>query len=377
MRLLFLLSSLHGGGAERVAATLANAWVRRGIEVRLVCCYSGRGSNRQSLDDRVQIQWLVDQMPPGPGFMRPLAKLRALRRLVRGYEPDRVLSFLTNVNVTALLATWGLDVPVVVSERSDPLYGRSAGPLLRALRRFTYPRAARVVVQTETGRQHLRQVVPAVRHCVVIANPLPPGLPPPRHAEPPAERLLLAAVGRFNPVKQFDRLIEVFATLAVAHPRWDLVIWGDGPQRDACQARVRALGLEARVQLPGYRQQIWAALSQAHAFILCSRVEGFPNALLEAMALGLPCVATDCPSGPADLTREGRDADLVPWDDEAAWARALDRLMRASPQARTVRGLAGADAVRARYGLDAILARWDAQGLAWSDAHHGPEAGHG
>lgn len=375
MKLLFLLSSLHGGGAERVAATLASAWVRNGVDVHLVCCFSGRGRNMQVLDSRVRVEWLADRMPASPGMLRPLVKLWALRRLVQAYRPDRVLSFLTNVNVMTLLATRGLDVPVVVSERSDPLHGWAAGRVLRVLRRFTYPWAARVVVQTETARRHLIQVAPAVRHSVVIANPLPPELPPSRHAEPAGDRLVLVAAGRFQPVKQFDRLIEVFARLAPTNPRWDLVIWGDGPQREACQARVHALGLQARIRLPGHTRQLWPALLQAHVFIHCSRVEGFPNALLEAMALGLPCVATDCPSGPADMTRQGRDALLVPPDDERAWARALGELLSASPQDRAARGRAGAVSVRSRYGLEAILARWDALGLAWSSGAADPSTG--
>lgn len=364
MKLLFLISSLHGGGAERVAATLANAWAERGVEVHLVCCYSGRGHCEQGLDPRVQVAWLADRLPARP-WLRPVLKLPRLRALVREVAPDRVLSFLTNVNVTALLATRGLGVPVVVSERTDPLHATSAGRLLRRLRRWTYPWARRVVVQTQASRTHLQIVTPRVRDMVVIPNPLPPGLPSVRRSEPRGAHRTLVAVGRFNPVKQFDRLIRVFASLAADHPDWNLVIWGDGPERAACQRQAQALGLESRIRLPGYHRHVWEALAQAHLFVLCSRVEGFPNALLEAMALGLPCVATDCPSGPADITRQGADADLVPVADEAAWRAALDRWMRAEPQAREARGWLAAQSVRSRYGLETVLHAWDTLGLAW------------
>lgn len=363
MKILFLVSSMHGGGAERVAATLANAWARRGDEVTLVCCYSGRGRCDQQLDERVRLLWLADRVR-GPQALRPVSKVIALRRLVRELRPQRVLSFLTNVNVTTLLATRGLGLPVIVSERTDPAYSADLEPALRVLRRWTYPWAHRVAVQTERSRAHLRAVAPGVRRVVAIPNPLPDGLPGTRGREPGGPRLRLAALGRFDPVKQFDRLIAVFARLAAQFPQWDLVIWGEGRDLSACRQQVAALDLEDRIRLPGYSHSPWQDLAGVHAFVLNSRVEGFPNALLEAMALGLPCVATDCPTGPAEITRAGRDAALVPLGDEAALEVALAELMRATPQAREARGLMGAVSVRARYGLDAVLQQWDA---AWED----------
>ncbi|MGB7400047.1 glycosyltransferase family 4 protein [Castellaniella sp.] len=359
MHTLFLVSSMHGGGAERVAATLANAWVARGDRVTLVCCYSGRGICLQPLDDRVKLLWLADQLR-GPALFRPISKLLALRRLARRLQPDRVLSFLTNVNVSTLLASRGLQLPVVVSERTDPAYSVNLEPALRYLRRLSYPWAHQVVVQTAAASGHLKQVAPRVRRIQVIPNPLPQGLPPARQTEPAGPRFRLVALGRFNPVKQFDRLIAVFATLAPQFPDWDLCIWGDGAQRQACQAQVDDLGLSGRVQLPGFSTTPWQDLLTAHVFVLSSRVEGFPNALLEAMALGLPCVALDCPSGPAELTQEGAVATLVPLDDDTALVAALRLQMQASPAQRTASGQQAAASVRARYGLPAILQAWDA-----------------
>ena len=369
MKILFLVSSMHGGGAERVAATLASAWARRGDEVVLVSCYSGRGRCDQSLDPRVRLIWLAD-LVRGPSVLRPLAKLRALRRLARELHPDRVLSFLTNVNVTALLALRGLGLPIVVSERTDPAFGDYAlERSLRWLRRITYPWARRVAVQTQQSVPHLRQVVPGVQRVAVIPNPLPDGLPEVRVGEPQAGRYRLAALGRFDPVKQFDRLIEVFAALSGDFSQWDLWIWGEGPERDGYQRQVEALGLQERIHLPGFSRTPWENLGTAHGFVLNSRVEGFPNALLEAMALGLPCVATDCPSGPAELTRDGQDATLVPLGEPEALARALAQLMQATPAEREAWGRTAASSVRARYGLTAVLKLWDA---AWEkDGNNG------
>lgn len=374
MRILFLVSSMHGGGAERVAATLANAWARRGDEVTLVCCYSGRGACAYTLEPGVRLLWLADRVR-GPRWLRPVTKLLALRRLAREMAPDRVLSFLTNVNVSALLALRGLDLPVVVSERTDPVHSRNLEPALRALRRWAYPWAHGVVVQTARSMRHLRQVVPRLRQLCAIPNPLPDGLPAAREHEPGAGggRRRMVALGRFNPVKRFDALIEVFAGLAPLHPDWDLVIWGDGPQREPCLRRVAALGLDGRIHLPGRTETPWDELLGAHAFVLASAVEGFPNAMLEAMALGLPCVATDCPSGPRELSQDGDDALLVPVGDDRALATALDQLMSATPQWREALGRRAAVSVRARYGLARILCQWDA---VWEPDARDPENPH-
>lgn len=357
MKILFFVSSMHAGGAERVAATLASAWARRGDSVTLVCSYSGHGTCFYPLHERVKILWLADRMARWAG---PFKKLWAVRRLVRETEPDVIVSFLTNVNVTVLLATRGLATPVIVCERTDPVYGDNLEPILMRLRRWTYPWAHRVLVQTGQSVAHLRQVASRVERLSVIPNPLPPDLPAARQHEPVGTgRFVLMAMGRLHPVKQFDCLIDAFGGLVDRYPDWDLEIWGEGSEREALLAQIERLGLEARVRLPGRTTEPWEVMLRAHGFILSSRVEGFPNALLEAMALGLPCVALDCPSGPSELSDGGKTALLAPQNDAPALAAALARIMGESTAWREGLGAQAAASVRARYSLDAVLQRWD------------------
>lgn len=361
MKILFFVSSLNAGGAERVATTLANAWVARGDQVTLVPTYLTKQPEFYPLHDKVTLQWLVDS--PGSTLSRWLpgvGKWLQMRRLIRRVKPDVVVSFLTNVNVNVLIAAAGLDVPLIVSERTNPAHSQSAGRTLRFLRRLVYGRARFVVMQTEASVQPFKALVPRARDVVVVPNPLPPGLVDPHtlRTDSPSPRHLVA-MGRLVAIKQFDVLIDTFALLAPRHPEWTLTLWGDGPLRDALIERIATLGLSDRVILAGRTSEPWDALSRADLFVMTSRVEGFPNVLLEAMALGRPCVALDCPSGPAELTRHGRDARLVALHDRQGLADALHELM--SDEALRHRlGAQAAASVRQRYGLETILASWDA-----------------
>lgn len=154
MKILFFVSSLNAGGAERVATTLANAWASRGNDVTLAPSYLTKQASFYPLDDRVTLRWLADC--PGRTLSRwlpGLGKWLQMRRLVRAERPDVIVSFLTNVNVNVLIATAGIQVPVIVSERTNPVYSQSAGGMLRFLRRLVYRRARFVVMQThESGR---------------------------------------------------------------------------------------------------------------------------------------------------------------------------------------------------------------------------------
>lgn len=360
MKIMFFVSSLNAGGAERVATTLANAWAQRGDEVILVPTYLAKHTIFYRLDERVRLTWLADC--PAHGLLRRLpglGKWWQIRKLIRDSDADVVLSFLTNVNVNVLIATTGMSVPVIVSERTNPVYSQSAGTLLRFLRRVYYRRARMVVMQTQASVQPFKAMVPNVADLAVVPNPLPPSLPPPVHiAARPSDRPHIVALGRLVDTKQFDVLIDAFAQLAEHFPDWSLVIWGEGPQRASLAQQIKRLGLEGRVTLAGRTSEPWQALSSADVFAMTSRVEGFPNALLEAMALGLPCVTLDCPSGPAELSRQGQDAVLLPLNDSKALVRALHDLMT-DEESRQTLGRRAAQAVRQRYGLNHVLAQWD------------------
>jgi glycosyltransferase involved in cell wall biosynthesis len=205
-----------------------------------------------------------------------------------------------------------------------------------------------------------RKMVPRVKRIEVVPNPLPDELLllQPETVERSARKRLVA-VGRLNTQKQFDLLIDVFATLAPEFPDWDLWIWGEGPERAVLEAQVARLQMGERVLMPGKTTSPWEEMARSDAFVLSSRYEGLPMAMLEGMALGLATVAFDCKSGPRELTRDGEDGVLVPPGDKSALIDALRRVM-SDDALRAELGRKAAASVRQRYSSPAILRQWDA-----------------
>lgn len=360
-RILLMVSSMAAGGAERVAANLVNAWASQGHEVTLLVTFSGRGDCVYTLANRVELRYLADEARrTGHGAWAYLSRFIALRRFIREQRADVVVSFLTNVNVAALMATLGTRMPTIVCERTYPPL-LPVGSLWGRLRRWTYPLAKRVVMQSSEGLRWLEQEIPGARGVVMpnpILYPLPANAPQraPESVMAPKRKMLLA-VGRMSEEKGFDRLIQAFSSLVKRHTQWDLVILGEGPLHSALTSQVQSLGLESQVLMPGRVGNVGVWYERADLYVMSSRVEGFPNTLGEAMAHGCAAVSFDCDTGPRDLIRHDVDGLLVPPGDVLALARALGLLMRDDTLRHNM--ATRASEVRERYSMPRVLALWD------------------
>lgn len=350
---------MNSGGAERVANTLANAWVSRGDQVTLMPTFSGGGECFYKLPPKVRLVYLANLVSGrNRTFVNQLERLRALRQFICRESPDVIVSFLSNVNVATIMAAARLNIPVIVCERIDPF----AVPMSRMLSlacRVTYPFADAVMVQTEAVAKKYRQAGWPLRHIPVIPNPLPEQMLGIEREIGSGEKKRLLSIGRLDEQKQFDLLIRVFSKLAPSNPMWSLRILGEGPLRCKLQKQIDELGLNERVELPGRSTNVGQELAKADIFVLSSAYEGFPNALLEAMAVGVPSVTFDCPSGPRDITRNGQDAFLVPLGDEALLESKLTHLMQDNTM-RMQMGSQAKQSVIGRYSLPAVLDKWDA-----------------
>lgn len=356
MRVTLVTSSLGGGGAERVLTTLANYWAEAGWAVTFVTVADNAVDVEYELDPRVTVTRLSLHKPSSSlwgAVAGNVERLRVLRGAIRDSNPDGVISFITTNNVLTRFSTLGLRVPVIVSERVVYKHPTLSLPW-RVLRSLAYALSSTLVVQTSDSVPDVPRLLRS--KVMVIPNPVPPG--PQKHGTPAAERKQLIAMGRLAPEKGFDMLIEAFARVAPSHPDWDLTIWGEGSTRESLIEQRDALGLANRVSLPGVTKAPREKLAESDLFALSSRREGFPNALCEAMAAGLPVVSFACRVGPSSIITNDVNGILVPANDVEGLAAALDRLM--SDELLRRRLGAAAVSIVDRYSLPAVAAQWEA-----------------
>jgi GalNAc-alpha-(1->4)-GalNAc-alpha-(1->3)-diNAcBac-PP-undecaprenol alpha-1,4-N-acetyl-D-galactosaminyltransferase len=359
-RLTLVVPSLALGGAERVVARMANHWAARGDAVTVITL-SSTASDTYSLDPavtRVPLDLMRESRGPLRALFNNWTRVSSVKDAIRRSRPDTVISFTDRMNVVTLLACRSLGVDTVVSERIDPSQQPFGFPWSWMRRRF-YSWARALVVQTDAVRRQMEPVMNG-RPIYVIPNAVdaPARDQPAREPRQAPDGLHLAAMGRLASQKGFDLLIEAFAQAASDQPRWSLTILGEGPERRRLEELIHARGLEPRVRLPGWVADPSAVLRGCDAFVLSSRFEGFPNALLEAMALGLPAISFDCPSGPADIIRHEVDGLLVPFGNVPALAAAIRRLL-SDAQLRDRLGAEAAYVVE-RFSSERYYARWDA-----------------
>ena len=398
-KLAFVIAHLGAGGAQRVAANAANALVERGFEVHVVVLY--QRPEAYGVDRRVVIhsesprqiaaldfdQDPADEQPApikpgGPAKpVRRMERLKAsikrspqlysfairalgpvfaayhltritvlLRRRIKEIQPNAVLSFLTQTNIATVLATRGLDTHTVISERNDP---RLQPQRFRAefLRRLVYRWADVVTANSKGALDALQSFVPKGK-LAFLPNPLA--------SAPSSETFAFAGptvitVGRLVEQKGIDVLLAAWAEAAAALPDWRLALVGDGPLSDELKEQARKLGVADSIDWVGHVSDPFPYLRGARLFVMTSRFEGTPNALLEAMASGLPAVVSDASPGPCEMIGRGDDAAglIVPVEDASATADAILHLARDEMLRRRF-GLAARERARAHDADHAI-----------------------
>jgi glycosyltransferase involved in cell wall biosynthesis len=304
-RVLFIINSLAGGGAERVMCTLLRASQDELRDSQISLLLLDREAAMYDVPRWIDVQ----QLDCRHSLIRSIWSVwRALARA----KPDLTVSFLTRSNVANIIAGTVLGIPAVISERvnTSSHLGTGAGATVaRLLVKATYPKARRIIAVSQGVADDLQASFGIRRdRMAVIANPI--DLEAIRaqadsDTPVPVEGPYAVTMGRLVPNKNFGMLIEAFARAGIAG---SLLILGDGPERDALTRQVEMLGLGGRVVMPGFSANPFPTLARAAFYVSPSNAEGFPNSLLEAMSVGLPVIATNCPSGPsevlADLPRD-------------------------------------------------------------------------
>ena len=338
-RLAIFLPTLNGGGAERVMVTLANAMAGRGFAVDLVLA-AAKGPYLKDVSPAVRV---VDLQ-----VGRVSKALLPLARYLRRERPAAMLSAMGHANVVALLARKlaRASARLVVSERNTISVEQSraqgvAARLNFALVPWLYPMADGICTVSQAASNDLAAFASLGKGRVqTIYNPFDLQRIARRAAEPldhpwlaPDQTPVVLAIGRLTEQKDYPTLLQAFAQLRQQQPA-RLVILGEGELRPALEAQARQLGLGAdALQLPGFVANPMAWLARCRLFVLSSRWEGLPGALIEAMACGAPVVSTDCLSGPDEILEGGRWGRLVPVGNVDALAQAMGEVL-ATPKAQ-------------------------------------------
>ena len=329
------LPSLDGGGAERIMLNLAAGFVARGQSVDLVVA-SAVGEYRDSVPRGVR---LVDLRAS-----KPLTAVPALARYLRAERPVAMLATIINANLAALwaLRLSGVATRCVVREASTLSVDLAEGSalnrlLLPRLVARSFRRAAAIVAPSRGVADDFVRVTGLPRESIrVIYNPVVSDVLRVRARQPTGHRWLhggdipvVVGMGRLTRAKDFATLIRAFARIRQTIPA-RLIILGEGEDRADLEALGRSLGVASDVDLPGFVANPYALLSRATLFVLSSRWEGLPGALIEALACGARVVSTDCRSGPREILDGGRYGQLVPVEDTAAMAAAMQAALDGS-----------------------------------------------
>ncbi|MBI5709098.1 MAG: glycosyltransferase [Candidatus Eisenbacteria bacterium] len=399
IRVMYVVGNFVAGGAERHLLELWSRMDRTRFEVE-ICCFRREG---QFLPAVESLGWPVRELGVGRRIYGPrgLAGLLRLARRVRRFRPDVIHGYLFGPNLFAVLAGRWLAVPaVVVAKRNVDAFetGRQV-----AVQRFTHRRATHVTAVSEAVAATVAALGVPRERITVIPNGVdverfapgpgptssggadPRGARVPRDADPragtgpgrvrapggsggladpaaaalPADGgALVGSVGCLAPRKDYGTLLEALALLAGRGRAFQAALVGDGPERAALESRAAALGLGARVRFLGERGDVERLLPAMDVFVLSSREEGIPNALLEAMAAARPVVATAV-GGTPEVVRDGDTGWLVPPGSPAALADALEQALAHPDEARR-RGAAARHAVEAAMGIEAMVRRHEA-----------------
>lgn len=322
-KIAFYIGNLARGGAQRVTTNLACYFNRIGYETILVTAKWEEGE--YTYDEGI-VRILSDLTEEEKGASRLLnffKRLKKLRMIWKTEKPDIILSFMGKSNLNAIVTTRGLNIPVLVSVRSDPNREYATG-FTRFLSKTLFGMASGIVLQTEDAVSYF----PAwMRNkTVIMPNSLDERFIRPRFQGD--RRKEIVSVGAVDDNKNHKLLIEAFAELEKDYGEWKVIIYGEGFLRKELLELVKEKGLSEKISLPGRENATYDKIYDASVFVLTSNVEGMPNALIEAMALGLAVVSTDCPcGGPRMLIQDGINGLLIPVNDRQALVNALRRIL--------------------------------------------------
>lgn len=318
--------AIHGlayAGAERVATAWSNYLVEHGHQVS-VMVYA-HGADVYNLDDRVRVLPLADTLEQYYR-MPKLTQIAAMRRIIRQEKPQVLISFLPKMQIAVMFATLGMRIKRMETVRNNPWIDTDVSGK-RFLWNQCFRRSDLILLQTKEQSEYFSKRLQ--KKCVVIRNPISCefGLQQKHYGNERVSKFL--AVARINQQKNYPMMVRSFAQAIKEHPDCTLDIFGGGApeQFQAVQNLIDQLGMNNNIRLCGWRKDIPDILTQYDAFLMSSDYEGMPNALAEAMSVGLICLSTDCKTGPKDMIHSGTNGLLAKTGDVDSFTEGIRTIL--------------------------------------------------
>lgn len=324
MKMLFFTVTMNRGGTERVIANLANRFSEEGEKVNILTCGSGVSSYELShtvshLTIDTRLEQLTEMKPK-----RFLRRRRELKKQIRTLSPDIVVCMLPEPCFLMLSIKKLVHAPIIISERCNPKEEYS-NLVYYLIQKVLYRRASGMVFQCEGARKFFDKKT--CRNSTIILNPLHSSFL--STSQFVARKKRIVTTGSLYSYKNQLLLIKSFQLIMKEFPEFTLECYGEGPERQNLQEYIYKNQLQDKILLPGIEKDMKARLEEASLFVLPSNYEGLPNALIEAMALGLPVIATDCPcGGPASLIQDEENGLLVEVGNVEAMANAIRKVIK-------------------------------------------------
>lgn len=308
--IIFVTISMCGGGTERVISVLANEAAKRGQNVSIMMI--GDDRVEYELDDKISV--FCVSKATGGSLSGRMKRLTAMRKEFRE-NGGNIIAMGSSAAIFTLIASLGLKNKVVVSERNDPgrLNHKPISRKMKIIRELLYGTATRVVLQTEDSKTYFGKKV--VKRSVVVMNPLPQEVFD-RRTELVRDKTVIGS-GRLTVYKGYDTLISSFAKFSKLHPEYSLKIFGKGELQSELNEQIEKFEISDKAKLCGFSEDMYGELTRGGMYVSSSVSEGVSNALMEALALGIPVIATDCPVGGSRMCIDnGKTGILIDVGDE-------------------------------------------------------------
>ena len=322
-KVAFYISSLAKGGAQRVIINLAEHLIRQGIEVIIVTTKVEK--EEYNLPDGVKriISEIVAK-ESGNRIQNLFRRVHKLRTIWRQEKPSIIISFVGKNNFMAIFSSVFFDVKTIVSVRGEP-NAEYYTPIMKLFAKSIMGLADGLILQTRQAKEFFPKWIQ--RKSMILPNPLTPEFTI-ASVHKKREIHTIVSIGRIDQNKNHKLLIDAFERIEKRYPDLKLIVYGDGELRESILQSIAGNDYEEKIQFPGLSSDVLTDLQNADLFILSSNTEGMPNALMEAMSLGLPVISTDCPcGGPAELIQNHVNGLLVPVGDVKAMEDAIIELL--------------------------------------------------